>query len=52
MAFLRRFKSVDALFEKLGISGGKKAKTATQAKNEGKSENNSESKSEGEPKQV
>lgn len=24
MAFLRRFKSVDALFEKLGITGGKK----------------------------
>jgi len=31
MAFLRRFKSIDALFEKLGISGGKKKVVSEQA---------------------
>jgi len=31
MAFLRRFKNVDALFEKLGISGGKKNVGSAQA---------------------
>ena len=44
MAFLRRFKSIDALFEKLGISGGKKVKSGA--------EQAAQVKEKSEPKQV